>query len=252
MTKKNATKQAARTRLQRFGGKFLHHRRIVSGPAAGPVEPADTRLTVSGVVVIARETAPSALIGTQDAFGDAPIVLVVVDAADPLGGLVAVMSNVQTEGVSVQEARSAVEVEVKQRTARGESSPFMGVMKVDDLVKVLGRALPPAQIDISVRIIAQLSALPPAGHAHVLAVAEGTMIATTASVVELCWCGHPRREHAETGACTWVGVPDGRPIIGLSLEMLAQARALGIPMRCPCASPITHYYDKLGRRLPAK
>jgi hypothetical protein len=52
---------------------------------------------------------------------------------------------------------------------------------------------------------------------------------------DTCACGHPLSDHEDEGACTWLGVPDHRPIVGMTEELRLHAKALGVPLRCPCA-----------------
>lgn len=248
MTKKNSKKTAARARQEKFGGKFLHHRHLLDERPAGSAEPTHLTLTMADVLEIARQSAPEALVGANDAFGASPIVFVVVDASDRFGGAIAATRIAEMKRSPEAVARGEVAAEVQRRAALNESAPFAGVMRVDDLAGALQKTLRPEQIHLSVELIARFSTPAPEGQVHVLGIAAGGMSATLVSSVELCWCGHPVSAHADSGACNWIGVPDGRPIPGLPAEMVEQARALGAVMRCPCAGA-AQYLDSSGNVL---
>ncbi len=246
MTRKNAAKGAARARQDRFGGKYLHHRRLKAG---GPTEPPEwnKKLTMETVVALAHRNAPSAIANAGAQFGEAAFVFVVGDASEPLGRTIAAACNAAAEGVSFQAAADEIKVEVARRHARNDNMPFGGLLRVDDLASILHRTSPPEQIHAVVELIARFSTPPPKGHTHVFAIAAGEVMATLVPLVRMCLCGHPLTEHDDKGACMFFGVPEG-PMQGLPEPLAAHARALGVPMKCPCRG--VAFYDASGRRLP--
>ena len=252
MTRKNAVKKAARGRQDKFAGKYMHHRRVVAGEPTDPSGPANRKLSMETALALAREKAPAAVAKAGARFGDTPYLYVVGDASEPLGATIAAASRANATGVTPGAALAAVASEVAsevgRRHARNGNLPFGGLLTVADLGNILGRTSTPEQIQIVVEIMARFSTPAPQGYVHVFAVAAGEVLASLAPVVKLCPCGHPVTGHDAKGACTFFGVPQG-PMLGLPEPLAAQARALGIPMKCPCTG--VAYYDAAGRRQAA-
>lgn len=233
MTKKNARKRDARARLAKFGGKYLHHYRAGSGPG-------NRKLTMETVVSLARQRAKAETADAPTLFGDRPFVYVVGDASEPLAAAIAATYMRVTIDV--------IRAEVERRHVRNDNLPFGGVLTVGDLGEILRVTSAPEQFHKVVEFVARFSTPPPTGYVHVFAIAEGSVMATLAAIADVCVCGHLLAEHDADGACTWIGVPDGRPILGVPQAMLVRAQALGVPLQCPCRGVI--HLDASGRRRP--
>ena len=175
-------------------------------------------------------------------FGDTPFVFVVGDASEPLGtATVAAMNRVPEHEIRDM---------VAQRQQGNGNLPFGALLTVDDLGRILQARSGPAEVHVVVELLARYSTPPPDGYVHVLAIASGEVKATIVPIVPVCEaCHHPLAKRDADRRCTWIGVPDGLPIIGMTDAMLARARELGTPMKCPCAGGISRF-DARGRRLP--
>lgn len=237
MTKKNATKRVARERQKRYGGSYMHHFHVASGDGCDS-ESSGTgvmlAVTTDRLVWIAREHAPKEILRLKEKFGDDPLVYVAVDPADPTGEAIAAQSIAAEEEIAIDVALKRVRSGVKDRTAT-RRNVYGELMTWPALRSLLEQCLPPGrQISIA-RLGDRFTAPAPRRHVHVLAVAAGDLRPDSVPEIELCLCGHPVAEHDERGACTFLGVPDDAPFLGLPNEMVKFARLRGIPMRCACA-----------------
>lgn len=236
MTKKNARKDAARARQDRLGGRYLHHKHVVSDRSEERERraPSPLAMSIDQVVALAARTAPAALREAGDRFGNARVVYVVVDGAHPVGERIAALRIAEVESIEPQAALDGVRREVARRGARRENAPFAELMTHADLDRILEACYEPFRHAEMRAFTAQFSRTPPPDHVPILAVAEGGMRRTVVPSVPTCVCGHAIATHDRNGACTWVGVPERGSVFTLPQELVAEARGLGVPVRCAC------------------
>jgi hypothetical protein len=150
MTKKNAAKSAARARQDKFGGKYMHHRRLASGGPPDPPGPANRKLSMESALALAREKAPAEVAIADVRFAGIPYVYVVGDASEPLGAAIAAACRASAERITSRAALKAITAEVARRHAQNGNLPFGGLLTVDDLGKLLSKTSTPDQIHIVV------------------------------------------------------------------------------------------------------
>lgn len=251
MTKKNGLKRAARTRQATYGGRFMHHRRVVEGPSARGSDPVTISMSPANLIDLARRHVPDEMMVAADRNRSASTVYVTADATDPVGATLIATRLAQEKGTSVSAELTFVHATAKNSTSRKEASSFAELMTLEDFMRLLNAAVPPERVDVSVQLLARFSSPPPEGDVHVLAVAAGGLTPASVSAIHLCDCGHPLADHKDNGAgaCTFLDVPGHRPFLGLPPDVTAQARAQGTPLRCPCGGPPV-FYDKDYRLIP--
>ncbi len=254
MTKKNGLKRTARARQATYGGRFMHHRRVVEGPSASGSEPATMAIAPATLIEHARREVPDEIAEAANRNRSASTVYVYVtaDPSDPVGATFIATRLAQEKGTTVSAELTFVHATAKNSTSRKEASSFAELMTLEDFMRLLNATVPPERVDVSVQLLARFSAPPPEGDVHVLAVAAGGLTPASVSAVHRCHCGHPLADHKDNGAgaCTFLGVPGHRPFLGLPPELAAQARAQGIPMECPCGGPPVFYDNKGSRFVP--
>jgi hypothetical protein len=129
------------------------------------------------VVALARENAAFHLAGADALFGDQPYVYVVGDASEPLGETFLVSVTARKDG-KFAEARARIRAQVAARQAPDGNLGFGGLLTTADVVRILQGSGGPEQIATVVGLVAELTTPPPTGRTHVLAIAEGAVLAT--------------------------------------------------------------------------
>lgn len=236
MTKQTPDKRAARVRQQRFGGSYQGHLNLIrqqqqqQQASKNQIYPA---ITMNKLEWIARDEAPKALAAEQPGSQHADLVFLILDAADPSGASICAASISRERGLGLEAARTAVVREAEEKHAAGEFALFGELLKRADLADLLTQALPSESRRLVTEIEDHAGAVHPPNGLQFLAVAEGKMHRAWVPREAMCLCGHPASQHSENG-CGWFDVPTGEPMIGMGREMVAFARARGIPIKCPC------------------
>ena len=170
MTKKNATKGAARQRKARLGGKFLHHRRVVAGGGGSGEADQASALTVDVLQVVADSCAFDEVRIVREEVGDGQYVYVISDASSERGGMFSAMRIAQLDGLDPATACRRVVQEVRIREERGNLTFFSGVIPLGELESLLAVIAPDASTLKS--WLDQLGATPPRGQVHAFFVTE--------------------------------------------------------------------------------
>lgn len=238
MTRKNANNRAARELQDALGVPLSRCFKLV---ARGIRRIETPPTTIDKLVSIVGARAADHL--ASDGYADKPHQCVVVgaDAADMFGAHIVATRWMLSESLTELAAWTRLRQEAEVRLNRGDHAIFIGAMSIPELAEVLRQTTAPDSVAEVTALIARLSSPPVSGGVHVLAIAGGVSMSTSAPSVATCWCGHPVSMHDASGQCTWAGevpVTDGMRALAAAVlpRPLGPVRpVVTVPYRCPCA-----------------